>query len=58
MKKVTRKAIVIAIIAGILVLCDNVISKALNQTTSFTWIAFVSWTVFFGATNEERLNHF
>lgn len=55
MKKVTRKAIVIAIIAGILVLCDNVISKALNQTTSFTWIAFVSWTVFFGATNEERL---
>ena len=55
MKKITKKAIVIAIIAGILVLCDSLITKALNQDASFTWIAFVSWTVFFGATNEERL---
>ena len=55
MKKITRKAIVIAIIAGLLVLCDGIISKLLNQTGSFTWIAFVSWTVFFGATIKERL---
>ena len=55
MKKITRKAIIIAIIAGILVLCDGIIAKLLNQTSSFTWVAFVSWTVFFGATTKERL---
>ena len=55
MKKITRKALVIAIIAGILVLCDGFLSNLLNIEGSFTWIAFVSWTVFFGATNEERL---
>lgn len=55
MKGITRKAIVIAIIAGILVLCDGIITKILNQSGSFTWVAFVSWTVFFGSTVEERL---
>ena len=55
MNKITRKAIVIAIIAGILVLLDSIISKLLGQTASFTWIAFVSWTVFFGVTMKERL---
>lgn len=55
MKKITRKAIVIGIIAGLLVLFDGIITKLLNQTGSFTWIAFVSWTVFFGATMKERL---
>ena len=55
MKKVTRKALVIAIIAGILVLCDGFLSNLLNIEGSFTWIAFVSWTVFFGTTTEERL---
>ena len=55
MRKITRKAFVVAIIAGILVLCDGLLTKLLKQTGSFTWIAFVSWTVFFGATIEERL---
>lgn len=35
-------------------LCDGIISNLLNQTGSFTWVAFVSWTVFFGATVKER----
>ena len=55
MNKITRNAIVIGIIAGILVLLDGIIVKLLNQSASFTWIAFVSWTVFFGATIKERL---
>lgn len=55
MKKITRKALVIALIAGLLVLLDGIISKLFNQTGSFTWVAFVSWTVFFGATTKERL---
>lgn len=55
MNKITRKAIIIGIIAGILVLLDGIITKILNQSASFTWIAFVSWTVFFGSTVNERL---
>ena len=51
---ITRKSIVIAIIAGILVICDGIITKILNQNASFTWIAFVSWTVFFNSTTNER----
>lgn len=54
MKKITRKAIVIAIIAGLLVLCDSMITKILKQNGSFTWIAFVSWTVFWGETVKGR----
>lgn len=54
MKNITRKAIVIAIIAGLLVLCDGIITSLLKLEGSFTWIAFVSWTVFFGATTKER----
>lgn len=54
MKKITRKALVIAIIAGLLVLVDGIITNTLNLKASFTWVAFVSWTVFFGATSKER----
>lgn len=55
MKKLTKKAIVIAIIAGVLVLLDGIIANLLNQSASFTWIAFVSWTVFLGESTKERL---
>ena len=54
MKKITRKALVIALIAGILVFCDGILPGLLKVEGSFTWIAFVSWTVFFGATTKER----
>lgn len=55
MNKITRKALVIGLIAGILVLLDGIIVKLLGQTGSFTWVAFVSWTVFFGETVKGRL---
>ena len=55
MKEITKKATVIGIIAGILVLCDGIFTKLLNQSGSFTWVAFVSWTVFFGESTKERL---
>ena len=55
MNKITRKALVIGLIAGILVLLDGIIGKLLGQTGSFTWVAFVSWTVFFGETVKGRL---
>lgn len=54
MNKVTRKAIVIALIAGILVVLDGIITKLLGQEASFTWVAFISWTVFFASSLAER----
>ena len=55
MKAITKKALVTAMVAGVLVLCDSLITKILNQTASFTWVAFISWTVFWGASTKERL---
>lgn len=55
MKNITIKAIVIGIIAGLLVLLDKAIAGLLGQTGSFTWVAFVSWTVFYSSTVKERL---
>lgn len=55
MKKITKNAMVTAIIATILVLSDHIITKILNQDASFTWIAFINWTVFMTVTNKERL---
>lgn len=55
MKKLTKKAISIAIIAGLLVLIDGIIVQFLPVSGSFVWVSFVSWTVFFGATVNERI---
>jgi len=55
MKEITKKALVISIIAGILVLCDGLITSIFKLEGSFTWVAFISWTVFFGATTKERM---
>lgn len=55
MKEILRKSVAIGIIAGILVLLDGIITKKLNIVGSFTWGAFVSWTVFFGESIKERL---
>ena len=55
MKEVTKRAIKIAIIAGILVFCDSLITKLLNLDSSFAWVAFVSWPIFANATEKERL---
>lgn len=55
MNEITKKAIVISIIAGILVLCDGLITSIFKLEGSFTWVSFISWTVFFGATTKERI---
>lgn len=55
MKELNKKAITIGLIAGLLVLLDGIISKALSVSGSFVWVSFVSWTVFFGSTTNERI---
>lgn len=54
-KEINRKAIVVGIIAGLLVILDGIITNFLDIEGSFTWVAFVSWTVFFGSNVKERL---
>lgn len=55
MKKLTKKAISIGIIAGLLVLIDGIITQFLPVSGSFVWVSFVSWTVFFGSSVNERI---
>ena len=55
MKELNKKAIVIGIIAGLLVLIDGILVNIMGWSGSFVWVSFVSWTVFFGATVDERI---
>lgn len=55
MKKLTKKAISIGIIAGLLVLLDGIIVQLLPVSGSFVWVSFISWTVFFGCNVNERI---
>lgn len=55
MKELNKKALTIGVIAAILVLLDGIITQIIKIEGSFVWVAFVSWTVFFGATLNERI---
>lgn len=55
MLALTKKALTVGIIAGILVFVDGVITQLIGINGSFVWVSFISWTVFFGAKTIERL---
>ena len=55
MSTLTKKAISIGIIAGLLVFLDGIITNLMGISGSFVWVSFVSWTVFFGASVDERI---
>ncbi len=55
MKKLNKKAITIGVIAGLLVLIDGIITNIMGLNSSFVWVSFISWTVFFGASVNERI---
>ena len=55
MKELHKKAITIGIIAGLLVLIDGILVNLMGWSGSFVWVSFFSWTVFFGATTDERV---
>ncbi len=55
MKALTKKALTISIIAGLLVLIDGVIVNLMNLNGSFVWVSFISWTVFFGVPLIDRI---
>ncbi len=55
MSALTKKALTISIIAGILVLIDGIIVNLMGLNGSFVWVSFISWTVFFGVPLIERI---
>ncbi|MDD2627748.1 MAG: DUF1097 domain-containing protein [Clostridia bacterium] len=53
--KASVASIVIGTIAAILVIVDSFIASLIIAGTSFTWIAFINWTVFFNSELHERM---
>jgi hypothetical protein len=57
MKKIIMP-VTVTIISGVLFLIDSSISHFFSAAHSFTWVAFVNWTVFFMASDIERIKAF
>lgn len=58
MKKVwkyLKMPLVVGIIASCIYVIDNFLGKALVDNGSFMWVAFVSWTIFYGVSLSERI---
>lgn len=50
-----RRPLIIASIAALLVLVDFFVAPFFVKNASFTWISFISWTIFSGSKNIDRL---
>ena len=50
--------LLIAIVASVLYIIDALIGGLFVEGKSFMWVAFASWTVFFGASIKERIKGF
>lgn len=53
--KISVTPLVVGVIAAILVFVDSIVAPIFAAGISFTWMAFVNWTVFFNASLNERL---
>ena len=53
--EISKKPLVIAIVASILYLIDALIGGLFVDGGSFMWVAFALWTVFFGSSINERI---
>jgi hypothetical protein len=54
MKNNYRLAFSVGIVAFILIFVDYLIAPLFKDGLSFTWMAFISWTVFFGSSIKEK----
>ncbi len=50
--------LLIGVIASILYIVDALLGPVLIEGGSFMWVAFISWTIFFGASIKERIKGF
>ena len=48
----------IAVIASILFIVDSLIAPQIIDGASFMWVAFAIWTIFYGATWQDRIKGF
>lgn len=53
--KISVTPLVVGVIAAILVFTDGLIAPLFVAGASFTWMAFVNWTVFFGSPLIDRV---
>ena len=53
--QISRKPLVIGIVASILYIIDALIGGLLVDGGSFMWVAFAVWTVFFGVSIKDRI---
>jgi len=51
----SKPPLVVATIAAILYIVDNLISGAIDLGRGFMWVAFVAWTISFGMSNTDRV---
>ena len=55
MWKYLKMPLVVGIIASCIYIIDNFLGKLLVSNGSFMWVAFVSWTIFYGVAFRERI---
>jgi len=53
--KYLKMPVVVGIIASIIYIIDSFLGKALVEGSSFMWVAFVSWTIFYGVSLKDRV---
>lgn len=53
--KYIKMPLIVGIIAVCIYIIDNFLGKALVNGGSFMWVAFVSWTIFYGVSTKERV---
>ena len=53
--QISKKPLLIALIASVLYLIDVLIAGLFVKGASFMWVAFAFWTVFFGASVKDRV---
>ena len=53
--ELSKKPIIVGLIASILYICDALIAGLFVKGGTFMWVAFVFWTIFFGATLKDRI---
>lgn len=56
--EISKKPLIIAVIASVLYVTDSLISGLFVKGSSFVWVAFVFWTVFFASSVKERIKGF
>lgn len=52
--KISSTALAVGIVAFVLVFIDSIIAPLFIVGASFTWMAFINWTVFFGSKKVDR----